>query len=101
VKKKEPGVESILIMEKNYYEGNFLNGVKNGRFSYYYESGQIKRKENYDNGVKEGLWEYLDESGNVNFSIEYKEGKEIKYNGEKISYGRRVDRELEEEEQEN
>jgi hypothetical protein len=43
----------------------------------------------------------LDEGGNVNFSIEYKDGKEIKYNGEKISYGRKVDRELEEEEQED
>ena len=52
----------------------------------------------YVNNVNEGIWEFLDEKGNIYLTIEYNAGKEIKYTGQKISYGKRVDRELEEEE---
>jgi antitoxin component YwqK of YwqJK toxin-antitoxin module len=81
------------------FEGEYLNGQENGMHKEYHANGQPKRRGRYSLGVRDGLWEYLDENGNIILTIKYDRGKEIEYNGEKISYGKRVDRELEEEEQ--
>jgi antitoxin component YwqK of YwqJK toxin-antitoxin module len=86
---------------KVFSEETYLNGIKDGKFVYYHANGVVYKREYYTNGIKEGIWEYIDENGNIYLTIEYKDGKEVKYNGEKISYGRRVDRELAEEEQTN
>lgn len=94
-------ISKYVDSEKMFFEGNFVNSQPDGQHSYYYSNGVIKRKEYYKNGVKEGIWEYFDTNGVVYLTIEHKDGREVKYNGVKISYGRRVDRELEAEEQEN
>lgn len=82
------------------FEGEYLNGQENGMHKDFHPNGQTKRRGRYSLGVRDGLWEYLDENGNIILTIKYDQGKEIEYNGEKVSYGKRVDRELEEEEQE-
>ncbi len=87
--------------KKMAFEGEYLNGIENGFHRYYHTNGTIKRRGRFNLGVRDGIWEYLDENGNIRLSIKYQNGKELEYNGEKISYGRRVDRELEAEEQEN
>ena len=81
------------------FEGEYLNGIENGYHRYYHPNGLPKRRGKYSLGVRDGLWEYLDERGNIRLTIKYVNGEEVEYNGEKISYGRRVDRELEAEEQ--
>jgi antitoxin component YwqK of YwqJK toxin-antitoxin module len=81
------------------FEGEYLNGIENGFHRYYYADGTVKRRGRYRLGLRDGIWEFLDENGNITLTIKYDQGKEIEYNGEKISYGKRVDRELEAEEQ--
>ncbi len=90
---------TYLDNRKTAFEGEYLNGIENGSFSFYYENGQIKRRGRYQLGVKEGLWEYFNDDGSARLTIKYENGKEVEYNGVKITYGKRADRELEEEEQ--
>jgi len=80
------------------FEGEYLNGQENGMHKQFHPNGQPKRRGRYSLGVRDGLWEFLDEKGNITLTIKYEGGQEVEYNGEKISYGKRVDRELEEEE---
>lgn len=83
--------------EKLSFEGEYENGQENGTHIYYYPDGKVKRRGNYSAGVKTGLWEYFNEDGARIITIEYEDGREVKYNGEKIKYGRRLDKELERE----
>lgn len=76
------------------FSGTYENGIETGVHTYYYPNGQIKRTGNYLFGKKDGLWEYYTQQGVRIITIEYEEDKEIKYNGEKITYGKKVDREL-------
>lgn len=80
------------------YEGRYEVGMEVGKHIYYYINGQVSKRGNYVQGKRDGIWEFFNESGIMTLTIEYNEGKEIKYNGVKISYGRRIDRELEAEE---
>ncbi len=90
---------TYLDNRKTAFEGEYLNGIENGNFSYYYDNGQIKRRGRYQLGIREGLWEYFNDDGSSRLSIKYENGKEVEYNGVKITYGKRADRELEKEEQ--
>lgn len=74
------------------FEGNFENGQPNGTHIYYYDNGQIKRRGNYLAGIREGIWEFFEKDGERILTIEYENGEEIRYNGEKIDYGRRYRR---------
>ncbi len=75
------------------FEGRYENNLEDGTHSYYYPNGQIKRRGNYKLGEKEGLWEFFTEEGYRTISIEYENGQEIKYNGQRIRYGRGYERE--------
>lgn len=86
--------EKIEGKEMTIFSGNYENGLENGVHVYFYKNGQEKRRGKYLGGKKEGIWDYLDERGKKIISIEYASGVEIKYNGKKISYGRRLDRQL-------
>lgn len=77
------------------FEGTYENDIENGKFFYYYSDGSIKRRGSYSAGLRDGIWEFFDQNNELIISIEYKNGEEIKYNGEKIKYGRKLDRDLE------
>lgn len=79
------------------FKGRFENGQPTGAHVYYYPNGQVKRRGNYSAGEKDGLWEYFTEGGARIITIEYEDGKEIKYNGERIQYGKRYERLMEQE----
>lgn len=91
--------QTYLDNKKLAFEGEYLNGVPNGNFKYYYASGAIKRRGYYQLGLRQGIWEFFEENGESRLTIKYENGKEIEYNGVKITYGKRADRELEAEEQ--
>ena len=74
------------------FEGKFENNLENGMHTYYYANGQVKRRGSYSLGEREGIWEFFTETGYRTISIEYENGQEIKYNGQRIRYGRRYDR---------
>ena len=82
------------------FEGRFENNLENGMHVYYYDNGQVKRRGSYSLGEREGIWEFFTESGYRTISIEYENGQEIKYNGQRIRYGRRYDRAKKKEESE-
>lgn len=77
------------------FVGKYENGLENGMHTWYFPDGEMKRRGVYSAGVKDGIWEYFDEHGNRIITIEYENGQEVKYNGEPIRYGRRMDKILE------
>jgi antitoxin component YwqK of YwqJK toxin-antitoxin module len=79
------------------WQGRYSNGLEDGTFVFYYPNGKLDWRGAYTAGVKNGLWEYFDESGNRYLTIEYVDGQEVKYNGIKVSYGKRLDKRLERE----
>ncbi len=79
------------------FEGTYENGQETGIHIYYYPDGKVKRRGGYLGGEKNGIWEYYTEEGVRIITIEYDNGREVKYNGEKIRYGRRYDKMLEKE----
>lgn len=89
-----------LITGRLLFEGSYTSGQADGLHITYYDNGRIHRRGKYVMGVREGIWEIFDELGRIILTITYKNGKEIEYNGVKITYGKRIDRELAEEEAE-
>ncbi|MEQ9261966.1 MAG: hypothetical protein RLP14_02275 [Owenweeksia sp.] len=83
------------------FEGVYENGLASGFHTYYYQNGNVERRGKYAGGKKEGVWDYFDEQGDRIITIEYENGEEIKYNGEKIKYGRRLERIMANEGEEN
>jgi len=79
------------------FEGSFENGLETGTHTYYYPNGQIQRRGDYAAGRRQGIWEFFTESGDRIVTIEYQDGEEVRYNGEKIDYGRRYERAVAEE----
>lgn len=74
------------------FEGAFENGLESGTHVYYWPDGEVKRRGNYNGGLRDGLWEFFDEDGKRIVTIEYENGVEQRYNGEKIDYGRRYEK---------
>lgn len=74
------------------FEGAFENGLESGTHIYYWPDGEVKRRGNYNGGVRDGLWEFFDRDGKRIVTIEYENGVEVRYNGEKIDYGRRYEK---------
>ncbi len=66
------------------FEGSYENGLEMGIHLYYYHNDQIERRGNYTLGEKDGIWEYFTETGEHIITIQYEDGKEIKYNGKHI-----------------
>lgn len=79
------------------FEGGYENGLETGLHTFYFFDGSVKRRGTYLGGEKDGIWEYYNEEKELTVTIEYESGREVKYNGERIRYGRRLDKELEKE----
>lgn len=67
------------------FEGNFIDGVPDGKHKYYYENGKIKREEIYTMGIKKDNWKYFNELGELNLTVYYKDNKEYKIDGTKLT----------------
>ena len=55
------------------YEGDFVNGVKEGR-GYYRGINGVKYKGDYKNGMKEGLGEIYNSDDTLSYKGEFKNG---------------------------
>tara|TARA_R110000803_G_C11900581_1_gene312048 strand:- start:43 stop:549 length:507 start_codon:yes stop_codon:yes gene_type:complete len=66
------GEEKRLLREK----GSFKNGVKDGAWGIYYETGQVYRKGHFKNAKKEGLWVSYWGNGQLSYKGNYKNDKE-------------------------
>jgi len=71
------------------FEGEYLNGKKNGKGKEYYENGKLKYEGEYINGKKNGKGKEYYENGNIKYEGEYlndeKNGIGIEYD-EKDGY---------------
>ena len=58
-------------------QGELLNGIRQGNWLFYYDSGQLLLKVNYDNGKKNGREITYYENGMILSEGEYKNGKRV------------------------
>ena len=90
-KGKRKGKEYDILTNKLSYEGEFLNGKRNGTGKEYYYNGQLKYIGEYLNGERNGKGEEFDIKGQLIYIGEYLEGDKIisKSYGENgnITYG--------------
>ena len=60
------------------YEGEFKNGIKEGKWVEYLYNGKIRNEGIYLNGIKEGFWiERYREDNIATIETNYKNGKKI------------------------
>jgi len=74
-----------LTNENLNFEGEFVDGVPNGKHKFYYENGKLQREEVYSMGIKKDLWKYYNELGELKLTVFYKNGKEYKIDGTKLT----------------
>ena len=58
-------------------KGEYLDGLKNGKWDYYYDTGKIKEKISYHNGTPVGEYKVFSEKGTVIEKGKYEEGVRI------------------------
>ena len=63
------------------FEGEYLNGKRNGKGKEYYENGKLKFKGKYINGERNGKWKEYYDNGHLQFEVEYLNGKRWKGKG--------------------
>jgi len=71
---------------KQRFEGNFINGVPDGKQTWWYEDGKIWQTGKYVYGRKDGDWKYYDEDGLLILTITYKDDVEIKFDGVRVRF---------------
>lgn len=54
-------------------EGNYLNGKRNGDFTFYYDNGEIKNRGEYENNRRTGKWEYYYNNGQLKQVVLFKD----------------------------
>lgn len=79
--------EYLYANGKLRFSGNYIQGFPDGKHTYYFENGKIQQEGRYKMGKKEGDWRKYDESGLLIFTVTYKDGIEIKYEGVRIKPG--------------
>lgn len=68
------------------FEGNYLEGIPDGKHKYYNKEGVLIKEESFSYGKKDGKWKWYDNSGFEIMNIDYKDGNEIRINGQKVKF---------------
>ena len=76
--------EHFHINGEKVYEGKFIEDRPEGRHRWWYPNGKIRMEGNFSYGEKDGIWKKYDELGNLLITIQYKDGKEYKIDGQKF-----------------
>lgn len=66
--------------------GSYIEGNPNGEFISYWDNGKVKEKGKYIMGLKEGDWSLYDYDGIKIITINYEDGVEKNYDGNKIEF---------------
>lgn len=67
--------------EKIKFEGDFIQGQEDGKHLWYYENGNLKEERHYIYGSREKMWKRYYEDGTPEMTITYRDNKEYKING--------------------
>ncbi len=70
--------------DKMAFKGKFNAGYPDGEHFYYYENGKLREIQVYAAGVKNGDWKKYLDTGELYFTVTYKQGAEVKYDGEAL-----------------
>lgn len=70
--------------DKMAFRGTFNAGYPDGEHFYYYENGKLREIQVYAAGVKNGDWKKYLDTGELYFTVTYKQGAEVKYDGEAL-----------------
>lgn len=76
-------------IEQTQLQSEWQNGVLNGLYTRYFKNGQVRERGRYNGGQKDGIWEYFAENGARIVTVEYENGEEVKFNGDKLGNARR------------
>ena len=63
VNDKQEGNGKSIWEDGNYYIGQWKNGLRNGKGTYYYSNGNIRYEGDYVNNKREGYGKYIWEDG--------------------------------------
>lgn len=66
------------------YEGYYFQGNPDKRHKYYYPDGSLKEEQYYAMGIREKNWKKYDTEGNLVMTITYRNNEELRINGVKI-----------------
>lgn len=69
---------------KKSFQGEFQSGVAIGKHKYWFESGLVYMAGSYEAGEMNGKWDYYDELGNLILQIDYEAGQVTRINGKRI-----------------
>ena len=75
----EKGINHIINKNKLIFEGEYLNGKRNGKGKKYYDDGKLMYEGEYLNGKRNGKGKEYFKNGKLKFEGEYLKGK--KWNG--------------------
>lgn len=67
-------------------KGSFIEGLENGKFTYYYDNGNINEEGIFNYGQRSDRWKHFDKLGNLVSYLEYIDSKDYKINGMKIPF---------------
>lgn len=70
--------------KKQNFQGNFIDGLADGKHIYFYENGKLKKEEYYLMGTKVNTWKSYNELGELIVAVYYKNGEEYKLDGTKL-----------------
>ena len=59
-------------------ERNYIDGKREGKYTYYYENGKIRKEGNFKDDEMDGKWIWYYENGQIRFEGNYKDGKLVK-----------------------
>ncbi len=66
------------------FAGKFVEGLPDGKHTFYLHDGKTQEEGKYIMGNKEGNWIYYNPDGTILLTITFKKNKEIKFDGAKI-----------------
>jgi antitoxin component YwqK of YwqJK toxin-antitoxin module len=55
-------------------QGNFIHGLKQGKWKVWHISGEYKKIENWKNGLKDNIQKYYNEKGEIVKEVKYEKG---------------------------
>lgn len=69
---------------QKHFLGSFVNGEPDGKQRWWYPNGQLRLEGRYALGAEQGDFTHYDELGHPTMVVKFKDGAEIKIDGERI-----------------
>ncbi|MFZ1693790.1 MAG: hypothetical protein WAT74_11375 [Flavobacteriales bacterium] len=69
---------------KRYFTGAFQNGEPDGKHKWFWPNGRLRMEGKYSGGLAQGEFVHYDEAGNVITVVRYRDGAEIRIDGERV-----------------